>query len=55
MGRRGFAIRLKRLKPRAPNFGDPKILGIRRIWSILVITFVFLYCPMHVFLLCHYR
>jgi len=41
--RRGFIIRLKRVKPRAPDFGGPKILGVRTISSISVsIIFVFL-------------
>jgi len=33
-GRRGFTIRLTRLKPRAPDFGGPKRLGVRTISSI---------------------
>jgi len=40
--RRGFTIRLKRLKSRAPEFGGPKILAVRTISSISVgIIFVF--------------
>jgi len=40
--RRGFTIRLKRLKSRAPEFGGPKILAVRTISRISVgIIFVF--------------
>jgi len=31
--RRAFNIRLKRLKPRAPDFGGSKIMGVRTISS----------------------
>jgi len=34
--RRGFTIRLKRLKPRAPDYGGPKILGVRTISGISI-------------------
>jgi len=38
--RRGFTIRLKRLKPRAPEFGDPKNLEVRTISSISVSNYI---------------
>jgi len=39
-GRRGFTIKLKRLMPRAPDFGGPKILGIRKISSISISIYI---------------
>jgi len=47
--RRGFTIRLKRLKPRV---GLP-ILGVRTISSISVSILYFCFGSTHVFLLCH--
>ena len=42
--KRGFTIRLKRLKPRAPDFEGPQHFGSRKISSISVsIIFVFLF------------
>jgi len=42
--RRGFTIRLKRLKPRDPDFGRPQNFGVRTISSIFVSNlFVFLF------------
>jgi len=38
--RRGFTIRLKRLKPRAPILGRPKISGVRTISSIFVSNYI---------------
>jgi len=38
--RRGFTIRLKRLKPKAPILGDPKILGVRKISSIFANNYI---------------
>jgi len=35
-----FTIRLKRLQPMAPDFGSPKIWGVRTISSISVINYV---------------
>jgi len=40
MHRRGFTIRLKRLKPRAPIFGGPKILVARKISSIFASNYI---------------
>jgi len=39
MRRRGFAIRLKRLKPRAPDFGGPKNF-VRTISSVLASNYI---------------
>jgi len=39
-GRRGFTIRLKRIKSRAPYIGGPKILEIRTISSISVSIYI---------------
>jgi len=36
VARHGFTIRLKRLEPRAPDFGVPEILGVRTISSIFI-------------------
>ena len=36
----GFTIRLKRLKPRAPDFGGPQILGVKTISSISVSNYI---------------
>jgi len=33
-------IRLKRLKPKAPDFGGPKILGVRTISSTFVSNYI---------------
>jgi len=38
--RRGFTIRLKRLKPRAPDLGGPKISGARTISSTFVSNYI---------------
>jgi len=38
--RHGFTIRLKRFKPRAPDFGGPKILRVRTISSISVRNYI---------------
>ena len=51
--RRGFTIRLKRLKPRAPDFGRPQNFASRTISSISAnIIFVFLFWFNTRFLLC---
>ena len=39
--RRGFTIRLKKLKPRAPDFGGTKILGVWAISSVSVSNYIF--------------
>ena len=48
--RRGFTIRLKTLKPRAPDFGRPQILGVRTISSIFVSNYICIFLnSMYVF------
>ena len=50
VGRRGFTIRLKKLKPRAPDFWGPYNFEIETISSIPVsIVFVFCFGSTHVF------
>jgi len=53
-GRRGFTIRLKRLKPGAPDFGWPQNFGSKDNFQRFCKRYICIFCfgSTHIFLLC---